>query len=228
MSLPVEKFYFTNDRLLKEMSSKDRQQLELGMQEVKLRKGKVLFQEHAFPKGMYILRKGKVKIYQTNKEGREQIMHIYTKGELLGHRPLISQEPYAVSAMTLEACTFHFIPREHFLKTINNSSELTRLLMLSFCREYAIWLNIIKVFAQCPVKARVALILLVLHEKYKVKGKAGEINLSRDDLAGYVGTVKETLVRVLQEFKKKDFIRTQGRKIRVINPVSLGKLADLL
>jgi len=65
-----------------------------------------------------------------------------------------------------------------------------------------------------------------LHQKYAYP-TGNDINLSRDDFASYVGTVKETLVRVLQDFKKRGWVESHGRKIWVLDPDALLKVADV-
>jgi CRP-like cAMP-binding protein len=74
-----------------------------------------------------------------------------------------------------------------------------------------------------------ALQLIVLREKYKVNFQPGmpvEINMSREDLASLVGTVRENVVRVLREFKEKGIVTTHGRKI-IVNDVNvLIRIAD--
>lgn len=225
MSASLRKFNLESTGLFDNLPLKERQQLDSGTLRIKAKKGIVLYREGSFPKGIYIVRKGKVKIFQTGKDGREHIMYIYTKGEAIGYRPLISAEPHPVTATTLEDCSFYFIPREHFLEILKSSNELARMLLVSLSHEFSVWVNNITVFAQQPVRVRVALGLLVLQEKFKVKGKPGDINLSRDDLAAYVGTVKETLVRVLQEFKRNNIIETQGRNIHVLDAEALAGIA---
>lgn len=226
MGFELEKFYFANDRLFESIPIHDRLRLEEGIAKRKIKAGKVIYRENAAPKGVYILKKGKVKIYQTSQDGRKQIMYIYTKGEVFGYRPILCNEMHPVTAAALEECHYDFIPRDFFLECLRESNELSRLLLVSLSHEFSVWVNNISVFAQYPVRSRVALGLLVLREKYKVKGKGGEINLSRVDLASYVGTVKESVVRVLQDFKKQGFVETMGRKIRVLKPAELKTIVS--
>lgn len=221
MGFELEKFYFVNADLLDSLPMRDRMKLEEGIRPRKVKAGKIIYREGAAPKGVYILTRGKVKVYLSTQVGRKQIVYIYTAGEIFGYKPVISGEPNPVTAMALEDCTYDFIPRDHFLACMRASNEMSSALLLSLSKEYAVLVNNIAVFAQYPVRSRVALGLLVLREKYKVKGKVSDINLSRNDLASYVGSVKESVVRVLQDFKKKKVVETQGRKIRILKPEEL-------
>ena len=80
------------------------------------------------------------------------------------------------------------------------------------------------VFSQYAVKERVALSLLILNKVYQNgedKSKSVAITLNRDDFAGFVGTAKETLVRMLRTFKDDKIITTKGTKIIVTRPRAL-------
>lgn len=227
MANDTRSYNFTNQELFKNIPA----QIKLKLEEKKVRKkaaaGKLIYREGTFAKGIYIIKRGKVKIYQTSREGKEQIMYIYSKGEIMGYRPLICDSPHPVSAAALEECSYEFIPGTHFMKILDSHPALVRELLKSLSHEFTVWVNTISVFAQQPVKERIALALVLLQEKYIHNGLPADINLSREDFANYTGTVKETLVRVLQEFKKNKIVTTQGRRIRIINMNALKKIASL-
>jgi len=83
------------------------------------------------------------------------------------------------------------------------------------------------VLSQRTVRERVALNLLILHDKYKVDDSANTyIMLSRSDLANMAGTVVETLARVLHDFKHDQLISTDGRKIQLLNIERLIQVAN--
>jgi len=83
------------------------------------------------------------------------------------------------------------------------------------------------VFAHMSVRERLALTLLILSEKFRRKDKSDlvEIVLSREDLANMVGTATETLVRLLQEFKKEEIIGINGKKITVLKTKTLIEMS---
>lgn len=228
MPFAIEKYHFKTDSIFDGLPANEFLLLKQAMNRMEIKKGKVVYREGVFSKGAYILRKGKVKIYQTNKDGKEQIAYIYRKGEIMGYRPLLCEEPHPVSAVALEDCIVSFIPQKSFLEVLDKSPVLARHLLTNLTHEFTVWINKLTLFAQQPVKGRVAISLLILKEKYK-KEKANNtvtINLSREDLANYVGTTIETLVRILRFFKDEKIITTSGRKITIMKPKELEKIAD--
>lgn len=221
MQFDINQFYFNNSELLDSLSVKTRTRLLGNVQKRKFKSGKVIYREGRAPKGVYILKKGKVKIYQTGQDGSRQIMYIYTSGEIFGYRPIICNETHPVTAVAMEECSCDFIPRAHFMKCLDESNELSRALLISLSHEFSVWVNNISVFARFPVKSRVALGLLILQEKFKTKERSNEVNLSRSEFASYIGTVKEMVVRVVQELRSKRIVETHGSKIRILKPEEL-------
>jgi CRP-like cAMP-binding protein len=224
MNLDLDQYYFANAQLFSDVCSKERLRLSTDTETKRIKAGKVIYKEGSEPKGVYILKKGKVKIFQTTPSGRKHIVYIYTAGEVFGYRPIICHGLHPVTAMTLEDCTIDRVSVENFRDCLHHCPELCGALLKSLSHEFTVWVNTVAVHAQYPVRSRVALSLLVLREKYKGKQKIAEIDLGRDDLAGFVGAVKESVVRMLQEFKRERLIETRGRKILVLKPEELKRI----
>jgi CRP-like cAMP-binding protein len=227
MSFQIRKYHFITGSILDGLSPEESKRLRTSMQRQEHKKGRRIYQEGSFSRGVYVLRKGKVKIYQVNKDGKEQIAYIYGKGDLMGYRPLLCNEAHPVSAVTLEDSVLSFIPQKIFLEVIHHSPALAHRLLVNLSHEFSVWINKITVFAQQPVRARVALSLLILNEQYRKnpdKKSVVTINLSREDLANYSGTTIESLVRMLRELKDEKIIESKGRKIRILQT---GRLEDI-
>ena len=226
MQFQIKQFNLNNADILKSLVPRDQNALLVKAQQKKFKSGKAIYREGHKPNGVYILKKGKVKVYQTAQNGQRQTMYIYTPGELFGYRPIISNEMHPVTAVALEESTCDFIPRAHFLSCVQNSPVLSNALLVSLSHEFSVWVNTISVFARYPVKSRVALALLVLQEKFRTKEKSNEVTLSRSELASYIGTVKEMVVRVVQELKKDKIVETQGSKIKILKPEELKMIVN--
>jgi CRP-like cAMP-binding protein len=227
---PFEKFNFGSDSVLEGLSNEDNLILNRNKVTHKYKKGEILFREGSFPTGIYFVKKGKVKKYTTDKDGREQIIYICHTGELLGYHALISQEYFRDSARVMEDAVISFIPKEDFLLALNSSSALSNRLLKCLSHEFGVMAHFISIFAHKTVKERIAFSLLMLRDKYKkdsVKGKQVEINLTREDLANLVGTSRETITRFLQEFKQEGLIEINGRRVILKRPKELSQIANL-
>ena len=185
------------------------------------KKNQGLFLEGSQPRGVFCLNEGKVKIFTRGDEGKEQIIHIATSGEIIGYRAMFSGDPYRVSATSLEECNICFIAKEDFLDMLNSNVTLRNNIMKELSRELGERAVFITNMAQKPVRERLAFILVILHSIYKDE----MINLSREDLANFVGTATETLIRLLKGFKEEHYIEVHTRKIEILDLDKLIRIA---
>ena len=226
---PIDKWNFKSESILKDLPPEDFALLTAHKTEQVYSKGEIIFREAAYPSGIFYIVDGKVKKYKVDKDGKEHIIYVANAGEILGYHAILSEDRYPDSASTLEKSRIAFIPKEDFLNVLQQSSVLSKRLLKTLSHEFAVLANSLSVFAQKSVRERVALQLIVLREKYKVNFQPGmpvEINISRDDLANIVGTVRESAVRILTEFKEAGILETKGRKIIVHDVTGLIKIAN--
>jgi CRP-like cAMP-binding protein len=227
-NLPIDKFVFKNNSIFDSLSSEQQEVLNSHLVTHKYKQGQVLFYERGFPTGVHILKQGKVKKYKTGVDGKEQIFYICKEDEVMGYHALLSEEPYSDSAAAMEDCIVSFIPKEDFIKVLQSSSVLSNHLLKNLSHEFGVLINTITVLAQKSVRERLALSLLILKDKFmgNIVGEEVHIVLSRDDLANLVGTAKETLVRLLHDFKDDKLIRTEGKAIILLDVKALVKIAN--
>lgn len=185
------------------------------------KKNQPLFIEGSSPRGVYCINEGKVKIFARGEEGKEQIIHLSAAGEVVGFRAMFSGEPYKVSATTLEESNICFIGKADFLDLVDTNPTLRNGIMKELSKELADRATFITNMAQKSVRERLAFSLLMLSDIYKEE----MINLSREDMANFVGTATETLIRLLKDFKDEKFIATHARKVEILDREGLLKVA---
>lgn len=177
------------------------------------KKNDPLFIEGSIPRGVFCIHDGKVKVFTRGKEGKDQIVYVAKQGEIVGFRALFSGDPYVVSAATLEESNICFVSKADFLDMMDNNHTLRNGVMKELSKELASRAEFITEMAQKSVRERLASILLILQDFYEDE----PINFTREDLANFVGTASETLIRLLKEFKEDGIISSQGRKITVLD-----------
>lgn len=229
MTFPTDKFQFKSSHFFEGLTEEEQNILMSRSVTHVYNKGEIIFREGSIPLGIYFLKEGKAKKYKNTNEGGEQIFYICNKGELMGYHALLSEEHYPDSAATLEKAVITFFLKEDFLSVLNSSPVLSKWMLKLLSHEFSVFINNITSLAKKSVRERLALGLLILNEKYKVNVDSNlpsEINLSRGDLASMIGTAKETLVRLLHDFKDEKMIETNGRMIKVLDKKALVKLAN--
>lgn len=230
INFPFDDFHFNSDSIFDGLTDKDLLFLKQNMVTHTYKSGEILFREGGYPTGVFYIKAGKVKKYKTDKEGKEQIFYICTKEEILGYHALISDEKYTDTASTIEESEISFIPKDDFLKVIQLSPVLSNRLLKVMSHEFGVLVNVLTVLSQKTVRQRLALSLLILYDKFKdeyQENKPVELGLSRDDLSKFVGTARETLVRLLHDFKEEELIEVNGRVIILKNAFELSKIANI-
>ena len=226
----AERFTFKSNTAFSSLPESIREEF-LGQMIVKqLKKGQNIFTEGTYPSGIYFIKKGKVKKYKSLNGGKEQIIYVCCEGELLGYAAFLSEEVYPHSAASLTDGTIGFLSRDKLVKLLDQYDELSKMLMKNLSHEFGVLVNFIATITQKSVRERVALTLLILHEKFKDdvdENNEVHIVLTRADFANMVGTAVATLVRILHDFKEENLIRTQGRRITICNKAQLLDIADV-
>jgi len=226
----AERFIFKSDSAFSNLPDNIKEVFLSQMVVKQFRKKQNIFTEGTYPAGIYFIKKGKVKKYKSLNGGKEQIINVCSEGELLGYAAFLSEEMYPDSAASLTDATIGFISKDKLLKLLDDYDELSKMLMKNLSHEFGVLVNFIATFTQKTVRERVALTLLILQEKFKDnlnENNEVQIVLTRADFANIVGTAVATLVRLLHDFKEENLIRTQGRKIVIINKLQLLEIADV-
>ena len=192
------------------------------------KKGQLIFYEGNRPTGLYCVNQGKVKIFQTGEEGKEQILRLAKEGDLLGYRSLISGEPYSASGAVMEDAVVCYVPRKTFFELMQKNSELSTRMMQLLSHDLKEAEARITGLAQKPVRERMAETILMLREFYGTDNdEIIKASVSREDIAGIVGTSTETCIRVIAEFKHEKLIELAGKRIKVANLNGLIKAAHV-
>ncbi|HOZ52325.1 MAG TPA: Crp/Fnr family transcriptional regulator [Chitinophagaceae bacterium] len=194
------------------------------------KKGEVLFNQGAYPRGLFCVQSGKIKVTQTGIDGKEQIVHLIHDGNVMGHRAILSEDKYSCSAVAMEDSHVCFIPKAPFYSMVEQNSKLALKIAHLLSDELKEAEQKITHTSQHPVKDRLAQALLYLKQNYGFESDQATLNVTikREDLANLVGTTRETATRLLYEFQENKLIELVGKKIRFLNESKLIEMAQAL
>ena len=186
-------------------------------------KKQTLYSEGKRPRFLYYLVSGKVKAFQTHEDGKEYITDLFSPGSFIGYTALIEDKNYNDNPTILEDAEIMQIPREEFMgmiySDINIANKFIQIITQNVKEKEERLLNL----AYSSLRKRVAKALVDISSKFKVQNNP--IEISRDDIAQYVGTATESLIRTLSDFKEEKLIEIKSGKIIITN---LDKLKNLL
>lgn len=192
-----------------------------------IKKGEPLFEEGEVINGIYCVKDGFCKLSKLSNNGKDQIVKLVKAGELLGQRSMVSDEPANLSAIALEDMEVCFIPKSEILNFFNKNNQFSLNMMKSICGDLKESDLHVVSMAQKTVKNRLAETLIYLQETFgKNTDNTLKVQLSREELAGMIGTATESCIRILSEFNKTGLIELVGKKIAIKDLNKLKKVAE--
>ncbi len=179
-----------------------------------IKKGDLIFEEGEILNGVYCIKDGICKLSKLSANGKDQIVKLVVKGDLLGQRSVIGQEAANLSATALNDMEVCFIPKREILADLQKNNNFSMEVLRDMADDLKEADNIIVNMAQKSVKQRLAETLVYIYENFG-SNDDGTLNiiLSREDYASIVGTATESAIRVLSQFKKEGLISTSGKQI---------------
>ncbi len=179
-------------------------------------KNETVFLEGEAASGFYLVGQGQVKIFKTSLEGKEQILHVFGRGEPFGEVPVFSgQAVFPASAVSLSAAELLFFPRREFVTLISTSPDLALSMLAVLARRLRQFANQIESLSLKEVPSRLAAHLVYLAEE---QGRTDQVTLDipKGQLASLLGTSPETLSRIFNSMSAEGLIRVDGRKIELL------------
>lgn len=191
------------------------------------KKGQVIFSESSTPLGAYFLKKGKVKITKTGSLGKEQIIRLVTQKEFLSPTDLFTNSKYSTSAKAMEDSYLLFISKQEFWDMLRDKNHLFEQILQQISLDVKCIEGKIVDLAYKPVRGRLADAILDLDKKFNEDSGQHNVFITRADLASYVGTVKETVNRLLSEFRRERLIATNGTRIILLDIHGLNRICKM-
>ena len=189
--------------------------------------GAILFVEGQNPRGAYIICSGRVKLSTTSRDGKTLILRIAQPGEVLGLHATVSGKPYELTAEALQPCQLDFLKREDFMRFLQNHADacLNAAQHLSQNCEDA-YEMIRSLGLSHSVSEKLARLLLEWASDGETtkEGIRIKISLTHEEIAQLIGTSRETVTRVLGEFREHHLAQLRGSTLLIQNKVGLERL----
>jgi len=190
-----------------------------------VKKGEVIFEEGENVNGIFCVKDGVCKLTKLSANGKDHIVKLVTKGELLGQRSMISDEPVNLTAIALEDMQVCFVPKNEIMGFFDKNNQFSMNVMRNICGDLKESDSQMVNMAQKTVKERLAETLLYLQDTFgKNEDDTLKIQLTRDELASMIGTATESCIRLLSDFNKSGLIEIKGKKIILKDIPKLKKM----
>ncbi|MCB4808833.1 Crp/Fnr family transcriptional regulator [Tamlana sp. 62-3] len=188
-----------------------------------IKKGEVIFEEGVHVNGVFCVKEGVCKLSKLSSNGKDQIVKLVVRGDLLGQRSLISDEAANLTAVAVNDMQVCFIPKHEIIHDLSTNINFSMDMLKDMADELKLADNVIVDMAQKSVRQRLAETLVYLKNNFGEDANGFlNIMLTRDDYANIVGTATESAIRIISQFKKEGLITTEGKKIKI------EKIEDLI
>lgn len=170
---------------------------------------------------MYILCAGRVKITAVSGQGKELIIALLDRGDVVGELSPAYDGPHSSFAEALEAGSAWSVPRDSVTATLARNPRVALAFMqINATRSQALQQRLADlVFLEVP--QRLAAVLVDL------SGRPGDaVLLTHYDLAGLIGSTRETTTLFLNKFREAGWVRLDKRNVRVEDRAALTQMAE--
>jgi CRP/FNR family transcriptional regulator, cyclic AMP receptor protein len=195
---------------------------------VLLPKDGILFTEGHTPRNVAIVCEGRVKLTRSSPEGKTFLVRIAKPGDVLGLSAALSKTPYEVTARAIEPTQIKIFQQMDFLHFIQRHVEGSLHAAESLSNEYRSALNdAFRLALSSSIAGRMAHLLLELTvEGENAHSMQPEIHmpLRHEDLASMLGSSRESVTRILNNFRRKGIISVDGTRMIILRKEALETL----
>lgn len=187
------------------------------------RKGERLFSEGDEGTGFYMVVTGRVKIFKVSADGKEQILHLFGPGESFGEASVFTGQGFPADAVAAVQTVLLFFPRLAFVALIQKDPTLALNMLAQLSGRLRHFAGLIEDLSLKEVPGRLAKYLLYLSGRNG--GGDVALDVSKGQLASLLGTIPETLSRILAKMNRQGLIRLRGAQIQILDRPGIEQIA---
>jgi CRP/FNR family transcriptional regulator len=188
-------------------------------------RGQSIFSEGDDGHGFYVVASGRVKVFKLSPDGREQILHILGTGEIFGEVPVFAGSRFPANAEAMEESSVFYFRRDSLITLIEKNPSIAMGMLAVLSMRLRTFTSLIDDLSLKEVPGRLASYLLYLSSIEKGSSDL-ELNITKGQLASLLGTIPETLSRILAKMSARGIIDFNGPRIKITDREGLEDLAS--
>ncbi len=201
------------------------------IERLEFNKGDVIFNEGDTFDRLYIVNGGSFKIFRHNKEGKEQILYVLGDGEFIGDINLLKKDIFTFSAVALEKTYMCTIKKDDFDALMKQHPDMYHSVLESAYDRIVSLEQLVQTLTVKDVDTKLAALLVRMAESFGIRTKEGieiQMNLTREEMASFVGLTRETISRKLSRFQTDGLIEIfENKTILIKDYDALVDLSDI-
>ena len=220
-----KQMYISKVPIFNHLEEKEMREILKQSQQMIFEKGEIIYHEADPLEYLYIVHRGRVKIYKLFESGKEQLLRILEPGEFLGELALFTEkvmDSYAEAIEKSEICAIH---RDDIQELMKTHPTIPLKILSEFSERLDETEYLVGQLSARDVETRTASYLVKLAEDTNTLNVI--LPMSKKDLASYLGTTQETISRRLSYFQTEGWIKQVGhRKINILDLDALLEAAE--
>jgi CRP/FNR family cyclic AMP-dependent transcriptional regulator len=189
--------------------------------------GAVLFAEGQMPRGVFIVRRGRVKLSICGSDGRTLILRIVEAGGALGVAAVVAGYKYEATAETQEPCEISFLRQSDLLRLMRQHGELALWVTQHISQDYASTCREIRdlILSDSASEKLARLLVGWLDQNSEARNPSQmKLALTHEEIGQMIGTSRETVSRLFAGFKKQHLIQQTGATLVIPSRLALESL----
>jgi CRP/FNR family transcriptional regulator len=189
--------------------------------------GAALFSEGQAPRGVFVVRRGRVKLSICGSDGRTLILRIVEAGCPLGVAAVVSGRQYEATAETQEPCEVSFLRQSDLLRLMRLQGEIALWVTQHISDDYACTCREIRdLILSDSASEKLARLMVGWLDQNTAAANPTQVKmaLTHEEIGQMIGTSRETVSRLFAGFKKQRLIQQNGCTLVIPNRVALESL----
>lgn len=193
------------------------------------KKNDIIHHEGDEPTHMMMLVSGKLKVYKEGVGQKQQIIRMLKPYDFFAYRAVIAGETYNTNVSAFENSIVYMLRKEDFMRIINENQRFCYLFLIEMAKDLGRSDAKVVNLTQKHIRGRLAEALLSLKQNYGVDedGATLSMYMSREDLANLSNMTTANAIRTLSQFAQEGLIAIDGRKVKILDEVTLSKLSRI-
>ncbi|MEG0552226.1 MAG: Crp/Fnr family transcriptional regulator [Carnobacterium sp.] len=179
---------------------------------VNYKKGETVYHAGEQSDSLFIVNKGKIRVYRLSESGKEQLVRILMPGDFTGELALFTETTYVSFAEAMAETSVCRIKRTDFQNLLLQYPTISLKVLTEFSKRLAQSEKQSMRFATEKVETRIALFLAECFDSENQTDTI-ELPMSKKDLASYLGTTPETISRKFTELEAQGLIEQKTHKL---------------
>lgn len=212
-----------NIPLLSSLTDEEIEKISEGVSSQSFKKGETIFSQGDSANKLYIVCSGKIKIYKTSMDGKEQILYILTEDDFIGAFNLLKENEFEFSAVAIEPSTVSMLEKSFFDQIVLSNPGITLKIFEKAYERINRAESLVQRLSSSNPDAKVIGLLIDLCENFGEKTPEGillTLSINREEMGSYAGIARETISRKLQLFQEMEMIKLIGSKKILIYDVN--------